>query len=257
MKEPIAFIPILFLALTLNAQTIERAVIGSAGGYSANGISLGYTIGETRISHDKGLAFHWNEGFQQGEYDPSIVPVELITFSAERSNDEVAILGWETASEINNKGFHIERKNHDEEEFSTVGFVNGAIQSTERKTYSFTDSNSEYYPTYYRLKQEDLDGSYTYTELRVVPPIKKNLSVTLDPNPSRGDFSIQLQSNFEMNAIHIEIWNLNGETVHRQENMTISSPISIKLNEEIPSGIYILQVSSASIVSEPIQWIKL
>ncbi len=70
------------------------------------------------------------------EYTFSIVPVELVSFSAEVFSDDVN-LSWITATEINNYGFQIERRNSESTEWSNIGFVNGSGSTTETQHYSY------------------------------------------------------------------------------------------------------------------------
>jgi len=95
-----------------------------------------------------------------------IVPVEMLTFSASVRNSQVQLL-WSTASELNNRGFEIERSVNDASNFSTVGFVDGKGNSTEINYYSFNDNPkvSGANQLYYRLKQIDFDGTSTYSNI--------------------------------------------------------------------------------------------
>jgi len=71
-------------------------------------------------------------------------------------------LNWSTATELNNKGFEIERSD-DNKDFITRGFVEGSGTTTERHEYTFTEEalNGK---VYYRLKQIDHDGNYNYSK---------------------------------------------------------------------------------------------
>jgi len=95
-----------------------------------------------------------------------IVPVELLAFTASVNNSEVRLL-WSTASELNNRGFEIERSNNDNVNFITIGFVDGKGSSTEINYYSFTDNPqlSGVNQIYYRLKQIDFDGTFSYSDI--------------------------------------------------------------------------------------------
>ena len=94
------------------------------------------------------------------------VPVELLAFTASVRNSEVQLL-WSTASELSNRGFEIERSVNDNNNFVTVGFVEGKGSSTEINYYSFTDNPqlSGVTQLYYRLKQVDFDGTFSYSEI--------------------------------------------------------------------------------------------
>jgi hypothetical protein len=95
-----------------------------------------------------------------------IVPVEMLTFTASVKNSEVQLL-WSTASELNNRGFEIERSVNDNYNFVTVGFVSGEGSSTELNYYSFNDNPqiSGVNQIYYRLKQIDFDGTFSYSNV--------------------------------------------------------------------------------------------
>ena len=95
-----------------------------------------------------------------------IVPVEMLTFTASVRNSEVHLL-WSTASEINNRGFEIERSVNDNNNFTAIGFVDGKGSSTEINYYSFTDKPQvkDVNQLYYRLKQIDFDGTFSYSDV--------------------------------------------------------------------------------------------
>ena len=91
------------------------------------------------------------------------VPVELVSFTGFWENNSVA-LNWQTASESNNYGFEIERSS-DSELFEKVGFVKGSGTIATQKTYQFVDNSVENGHYYYRLKQIDIDGSFSISEI--------------------------------------------------------------------------------------------
>jgi hypothetical protein len=95
-----------------------------------------------------------------------IVPVELLTFTASVNNSKVQLL-WSTASELNNIGFEIERSVNGPDNFVMVGFVDGKGSSTEINYYSYTDNPqlSGVSQIYYRLKQVDFDGTFSYSDI--------------------------------------------------------------------------------------------
>jgi len=95
-----------------------------------------------------------------------IVPVELLAFTASVNKSEVQLL-WSTASELNNQGFEIERSINDADNFVTIGFVEGKGSSTEINYYSFNDQPglSGTNKLFYRLKQVDFDGTFSYSDV--------------------------------------------------------------------------------------------
>lgn len=96
----------------------------------------------------------------------NIVPVELLAFTASVNNSEVQLL-WSTASELNNQGFEIERSINDADNFVTVAFVEGQGSSTEIHYYSYSDHPdlNGVNQLYYRLKQVDFDGTFSYSDV--------------------------------------------------------------------------------------------
>ena len=95
---------------------------------------------------------------------PSVaLPIGLTQFTV-KSDQRFNILSWTTESEHNNDYFNIE-KTSDGETFENIGYIKGAGNSTYPTTYLFTDYNSNRDINYYRLKQTDLDGKFTYSDL--------------------------------------------------------------------------------------------
>lgn len=114
------------------------------------------------------------------------LPIELTAFTGECNNGKIA-LQWETASEINNDFFDIERSINGEI-FKSIGVKNGGGNSNARLNYSFIDdhipANSQI--LYYRLKQTDFDGTYTYSDIFAVQncrsPFNGSADVFLNEN---------------------------------------------------------------------------
>jgi hypothetical protein len=95
-----------------------------------------------------------------------VVPVEMLTFTASINSSEVRLI-WSTASELNSRGFEIERSVNGHDNFATIGFVDGKGNSTEINYYSFIDEPqlSGANQIYYRLKQVDFDGTFSYSDV--------------------------------------------------------------------------------------------
>jgi hypothetical protein len=94
---------------------------------------------------------------------PAILPIELLSFNAKRSDEETILLQWATASEINNDYFEIE-KSYNGIEFHSIGIVKGAGNSSTTSSYSYEDKSGESHRlTYYRLAQIDYDRTKIYS----------------------------------------------------------------------------------------------
>jgi hypothetical protein len=88
----------------------------------------------------------------------SIIPVELVSFTASVTNNSIR-LTWTTATEINNRGFQIERKLSTNDEWNILGFLPGAGTSTESRIYVYDDFNINTGSYNYRIRQFDFDGT--------------------------------------------------------------------------------------------------
>ena len=175
------------------------------------------------------------------------VPVELSSFSASVVDNKVQ-LSWITETETNNMGFEIQRK--DVNEYTTVGFVEGKINSTTRQNYSYLDAGIVSGKYIYRLKQIDLDGTSHYSntiEVDLSKPVDFTLSQNY-PNPFNPSTTINYSLPFESN-VKITIFNLLGEVVKELINSGQQSGYhSVSFNAiDLSSGIYFYAISASSI----------
>lgn len=176
----------------------------------------------------------------------AMIPVELESFTA-TSNENSVTLNWSTATETNNFGFSIERKNTSDEIWREVGFVAGFGTTTERKSYSFTDENLNMGAFSYRLKQVDLDGTTEYSEAIVVEVASPEEFVLLQnyPNPfnpsTKIGFSIPVTSN-----VSIDIYNVVGERVATVVSQTLEAGYhSVDFDaSSLSSGTYVYQLKA-------------
>ena len=123
--------------------------------------------------------------------DPSagpLLPVNMGAFYAKRKNASVG-LSWKTETEINVKEFILQRKVGGE--FLDVATITAHNNST-GSFYTFSDINSFKGVSQYRLKIVDLDGSFTYSEIRAVKGTSTVGDFTIFPNPSSGNAKVTI-----------------------------------------------------------------
>lgn len=151
------------------------------------------------------------------------VPVELSSFTAETGNNSVQ-LSWSTATETNNMGFEIERKLKNQE-WVTIGFVNGKGTTTEIQNYNYVDDYAQmpYEGTaLYRLKQIDYSGDYEYSEQLAVNltfvPSEYYVSQNF-PNPFNPSTTIKYSLPIESTVI-IHIYNSLGQMIEDLKSET-------------------------------------
>lgn len=110
------------------------------------------------------------------------LPVELINFNV-KAMESYNLLLWATASELNNKGFEIERSINGID-WQNVGWVDGHGTSNTVRNYEFTDF-TQATTSYYRLKQIDYDGEFEYSDITIVEKRIQN-KLVIYPNPTTG-----------------------------------------------------------------------
>lgn len=174
-----------------------------------------------------------------------IIPVELTSFSASVNGNNV-LLKWTTATEINNSGFDVERRNPNGE-WKSIGFVPGAGTTTENRTYNFNDKNLNKGKYQYRLKQIDLDGTYEYSkivEVDVVSPAKFELAQNY-PNPFNPNTSISFTIPQSGN-VKLSVYNLLGQEITTLVNeYKEAGTHNIKFNAaNLNSGVYLYKLES-------------
>ncbi|OGU70036.1 MAG: hypothetical protein A2W30_04910, partial [Ignavibacteria bacterium RBG_16_36_9] len=164
------------------------------------------------------------------------LPVELTSFIAYVVGNSVK-LKWQTATEVNNYGFEIERNcSKDKEMWETIGFVEGHGNSNSPKSYSFTDKNPIGGSKFkYRLKQIDTDGKFEYSkviEVDLGSPMNYELSQNY-PNPFNPTTIIKCEIP-ELSFVTIKVYDVLG------------NEIATLVNEEKPAGEYEVEFNSNS-----------
>lgn len=174
------------------------------------------------------------------------LPIKLVSFEANFNVDKVE-LKWITATEINNDFFTIE-KSSDLINWEAVSIVAGAGNSNVNVEYFEVDYSPTLGVSYYRLKQTDFDGAYTYSNIVPVKVEKKiNAGLSLFPNPIARGEEVKIQFSELLNSeVLIVIRDVKGEEfyskaiLHLEDNQLIAVPV----NKEIPEGLYIVTASS-------------
>ncbi|MCX8105706.1 MAG: T9SS type A sorting domain-containing protein [Ignavibacterium album] len=177
------------------------------------------------------------------------LPVELVSFSANASGSKIK-LSWITASELNNRGFEVERSINGN--FEVIGFVAGRGTTTEKQSYSFIDNNPAAGIIRYRLKQIDFDGTYSYSsviEVDFKTPTTFDLAQNY-PNPFNPTTTIRYSI---ANAVNVSlvIYNTLGEEVMTLVNNQFTEPGVYNVvfdASNLASGTYIYRLTAGDFV---------
>lgn len=180
------------------------------------------------------------------------LPIELVSFNATR-DDDIVYLTWLTATEINNDYFTIERSD-DGVDFFKIGTLAGAGNSNEMLSYNFIDNSPLESTAYYRVKQTDFDGQFSYTNITSVSGSNGNTfleaSLNVFPNPIKSDdgfINVHLTGLNDIYSATLKVLNLNGFEVISEEldiqGQTVSKSFQI---DNLIKGTYIIIIVTES-----------
>lgn len=163
---------------------------------------------------------------------PEALPVKLVSFTAQKQNNST-LLQWQTTNEVNNNYFSIERS-PDSKIFTSIGHK-PATNSVLRSNYSFVDEAPINGINYYRLKQVDKDGKFTYSNIISVDFSSNAGTFGVYPNPANNTINITFPSINKTSDIIL--YDASGkEVVHEQLALNINSK---QINvSKMPAGVY-------------------
>jgi len=185
------------------------------------------------------------------------LPIELSSFSVSLIENGIE-LNWETATEINNYGFDIERK-PEIGSWENISFVEGYGNSNSPKQYKYKDIENLSGKYFYRLKQIDIIGSFEYSnivEINFGLPMEFTLSQNY-PNPFNPTTSIEYSIplleplHATVQFVQLKVYDLLGREVATliDESKPAAGSYTVEFNaSDLPSGIYIYKLEASNFV---------
>jgi hypothetical protein len=165
------------------------------------------------------------------------LPVDFIQFTAALTSGHVQ-LQWEVTQQDNNKGFNVERST-DGINWQSIGFIQGAGSSAGDNVYSYTDDAPSNAINYYRLRQEDYDGQYKYSEVKEVNLDQVNADVVaIWPNPASNQLSIRVPQ-LSKGSSQGQVYDLSGKLVMLP---VLQSGVNTVNIQNLPMGTYIFHL---------------
>jgi hypothetical protein len=214
----------------INATTFD--LIGSAFVAGAN-------ISSATVVYDQSKLFLGTAtylGYSSCANPCTPLPIKLISFNAISTNDFINII-WKTIEEITNDYYTIERSS-DGIHFTSIAKVFAIQKGSSIATYSEYDYSSLEATSYYRLKQTNFNGSYSYSNIVAVNTQNNQTDWMLYPNPSKdGNFTIKSNMN-ATDIISITITDVTGNVVRRFDISDYASEIQVS---NLSSGLYIVR----------------
>ncbi|WP_170172599.1 heparinase II/III domain-containing protein [Hymenobacter rigui] len=159
------------------------------------------------------------------------LPVTLVQFVGHRQGSKV-LLKWQTAAEIGHQQFRVEVRADTDTTFRALT----NLPAHGPGEYRFTDAQPPVGVAYYRLRQQDTDGSITYSGVLTVPPAPALLTLTAAPVPART--VVRLTANRPVPAqAQVELRNTQGQRVLNQQLQSVTElPV-----QHLPPGVYVVR----------------
>jgi uncharacterized delta-60 repeat protein len=172
------------------------------------------------------------------------LPVELTAFTAALAGPATVRLAWATASEKNSHAFVVERS-LDGQSFAAIGTVAAAGSSTSARRYELPDAHL---PTgaallYYRLRQVDLDGTFSYSPVRTVTLTAAATGLALFPNPTHGGAATLTGA---VPGTTVRVFDALGREV-LATTADVAGTVVLPLPVGLATGVYVVRVGSKAL----------
>lgn len=237
---------LLFWGGSISSSFAQQQIVAGGGVATGTGGQMSYTFGQMAYSLQISPSFSLLASIQQ----PGGVvtfPIELIYFRATTRGSSVE-LSWATASELNNNYFTLE-KSTDGLSWEALQDIPSAGNSQEITRYKQMDHSPFLGTSFYRLKQTDLDGTFSYSG--VVSTEWDSPEIWIYPNPVKDYLVLFAESN--LSDLSYRLYDAKGTAVKSESIHSVETLIDLA---EIPPGLYHLQVNTTNEVLKTSTLIK-
>ena len=202
--------------LGTNVNTVIATIGGGTWTLTVEGVNDTGGLQDLTVSE-----LYYNDGDQVVDDAELIVndalPVEFSYVNARRQDCENVDVIWQTQTEINSKGFFIERSVGSVDRFEDMGFVESKGDSNKEQTYTFEDNINDLSGNsnlYYRIKQVDIDGRVSFSEMVVIRLDCEDQAVRFNvrPNPAFNDLYVDVDGSLDV-ASKIVVLNSLSQTI--------------------------------------------
>ena len=228
------------LPVAPQSTPLAKKTIFSVGGHDAWTATYNLNFRE-----DGKNVYEWMLQFQK---NLTVLPVTGLEFNATKQNSN-AVLNWKTTSETNSVGFQVERSS-DAVNYDSIGFVQGRGVNGNGATYRFLDNAALNGTSYYRLKQKDISGVFTYSSVKSLD-FEKAASFTIYPNPVQN--ILYIKSTVVLRNATIQIFDVSGKMI-RTMSLAGTGILQVPV-DNLSSGIYHAKILGGS-YQEHVRFIK-
>lgn len=173
------------------------------------------------------------------------LPVDLLDFTAILNNLNKVDVDWSTATEKNSDFFDVERSTdavNFEKLFKVKSKSNNGNSNSVLK-YKSVDNDPVDGVSYYRLKHNDKNGSFSFSNIVSVNVIKdKKITFSIYPNPNSGEFIADISGIENNHEVQVSLKDEKGRLVYNS-SFFIQDEVSSKLNivpeSKLGNGLYI------------------
>jgi len=177
----------------------------------------------------------------------SPLPLELLEFKGSIVNND-GLLQWKTENEINTSSFIVERST-DGRNFSSIGSV-AAANTPGVHYYDLTDANiiaMGVNNIYYRLKQMDIDGRYSYSNIIVLSVDNQQSVVMLYPNPVKNRINMTINIS-QSEKLQWQLIDNTGRTIKKGDYTLSAGSTAVSIDAtSLRAGIYYMQLKGSSL----------
>ncbi len=165
------------------------------------------------------------------------LPIELVSFDVQEKEGN-SLLKWQTASELNNDYFEIQRSENGIH-FEILDLISGAGTTTKKQLYTFIDHHPVAGMNYYRLRQVDYDKQFTFSDIKSIRnTFDEENKLNVFPNPVFLDGQLTIQSDLDLTEHRLVISDIRGKQIIE---MAYTPTVFIN-NLKMDVGVYIVKI---------------
>lgn len=170
---------------------------------------------------------------QNGEI--TVLPLEWLYFEAKVTNQQTVLLHWKVASAVHNNHFLIE-KHTAQEDWTVIGRVS-------KQTYQFEDTEPSIGNNYYRIKQVDESGKWTYSAIFSVV-IEPEVAIISYQNPVKNQIQITYQTK-NTEVLCFQLFDINGQLLEEKFHLGLENQHTMHWNiEHLAAGVYAIKIKN-------------